>query len=238
MPSVLRRTVFALAISLLAGSLLGSASASARPRHRHASSTEASTPSASEAGRSGEAGQAAPTPFESGTSAGTSGVTPPLSEPSPTTRPEAGRQHGKCTVSLEASASVVTAGETVTLLGRLACADTISEAGEAIVVYQREHGAASGLAEVATATTAEDGSFQLTSAPLTGKSVFVARSLLAHGGRTVVQVTPKITLDGPAADGAELATRAEGGAGAIGSRSAAASARQRPARASHCSVST
>ena len=148
MPSVLRRTVFALAISLLAGSLLGSASASARPRHRHASSTEASTPSASEAGRSGEAGQAAPTPFESGTSAGTSGVTPPLSEPSPTTRPEAGRQHGKCTVSLEASASVVTAGETVTLLGRLACADTISEAGEAIVVYQREHGAASGLAEV------------------------------------------------------------------------------------------
>jgi hypothetical protein len=118
------------------------------------------------------------------------------------------RRGGKCSLSMEASAPVVTAGEPATLLGRLVCTGTTSAAGETLVVEEREHGGGeSGLSEVATVTTGEDGSFELTTPPLTSKSVFVARSFLAHGGRTVVRVTPKVTITGPAASGAELASR-------------------------------
>jgi hypothetical protein len=110
---------------------------------------------------------------------------------------------------LEASATVVTAGETVTLLGRLLCPGATGAAGESLTLYQREPGGGSGQSELATVTTGEDGSYRLTTSPLTRKSVFVVRSLLAHGARTVVRVTPRVTLDGPAADGAQLATRGE-----------------------------
>jgi hypothetical protein len=125
----------------------------------------------------------------------------------PTSAPARKLGRRTCSVSLEASAAVVTAGEPVTLLGQMVCPGATGAAGESLTVYQRERG--SGQSELATVTTGEDGSYQLTTGPLTSKSVFVVRSLLAHSVRTVVRVTPKVTLDGPAADGAELATRGD-----------------------------
>jgi len=121
---------------------------------------------------------------------------------------------GSCSITMQASSPVVTAGETDTLLGQLTCPNAVSAANESLAVYQHERGGGeSSLSEVATVTTGEDGSFQLTTGPLTGKSVFIARSLLAHGGRTVVRVAPKITIEGPAASGADLASRGDRASG-------------------------
>jgi hypothetical protein len=129
----------------------------------------------------------------------------------PASAPARKQGRGTCSVSLEASAAVVTAGETVTLLGQMVCPAAGGAAGESLTVYQRERG--SPQSELATVTTGEDGSYQLTTGPLTSNSVFVVRSLLAHSVRTVVRVTPRVTLDGPAADGAELTTRGDRGDG-------------------------
>ncbi len=124
------------------------------------------------------------------------------------------RRVGDCSVSMQASSPVVSSGEAATLLGRLSCPEGVSAAGETLAILQREHGGGeSGLSEVASVTTSEDGSFELQTAPLTGKSVFIVRSLLARGGRTVVRVTPKVTIEGPAAGAAALTTRGDRSSG-------------------------
>jgi hypothetical protein len=124
------------------------------------------------------------------------------------------RRGGDCSVSMEASAPVVSAGEAATLRGKLSCPEGISAGGETLSILQREHGGGeSGLTEVASVTTSEDGAFELTTAPLTAKSVFLARSLLARGGRTVVRVAPKVTLEGPAAGAIALTTRGDRASG-------------------------
>jgi hypothetical protein len=132
---------------------------------------------------------------------------PPSAEPSLTTPPERVRRHGRCRVSLEASAHVVDAGETVTLVGRLSCPDATAAGGEDVAIYQREGAPRTDMAALSTVTAAEDGSFQLTTGALTRKSVFVAESVLGGRARTTIRVTPTVTLTGPAAAGAELATR-------------------------------
>jgi len=110
-------------------------------------------------------------------------------------------------VSLEASAHVVSAGETVTLLGRMSCPDTTVGAGEPITIYQRDGAPRTAMAQLAIATSSQDGSYQLTTPPLTSKSVFVAHSALGGSARATIRVTPTVTLSGPPATGAELATR-------------------------------
>jgi hypothetical protein len=124
------------------------------------------------------------------------------------------RRRGSCSVSMEASSPVVGAGEAAKLLGHLSCPEGISAAGETLAILQREHGGGeAGLSEVASVTTSEAGAFEATTAPLTGKSVFVVRSLLASGGRTVVRVTPKVTLEGPAAGVVAMTTRGDRSSG-------------------------
>ena len=195
---LVRRTLFAVPIALFSAALMLPASVSARG-HRRATVEQPA----------GEAPAARPPEESSSAAPGSepSLSTPPPSAPALVTPPERVRRHGRCHVSLEASAHVVSAGETVTLLGRVSCPDGTADAGEQITVYQRDGALRTALAPLSVATSGEDGSYQLTTPPLTGKSVFVARSALGASARATIRVTPTVTLTGPAATGAELAAR-------------------------------
>ena len=197
--SLVRRALVAVPIALLSAQLALPASASARGHRR--TKVEQAT---SEAPASNAPAESSP-----GTSVSEPSLaTPPAAEPALTTRPERGRRHGKCRVSLEASAYVVSAGETVALLGRVSCPEGTDGAGEQITIYRRDGASRTALAALATTTSGEDGSYQLTTPPLTSKSVFVASSALGGKARATIRVTPTVTLTGPATAGAELASRA------------------------------
>ncbi len=195
---LVRRTLFAVPIALLSAPLTLPAAASARGHRRAAveqPASEAPTPNTPEQ------------PSTTGPAYEPSLSTPPPSEPALTTPPERVRRHGKCRVNLEASAQVVSADETVTLFGRVSCPAGTSEAGEQITIYQRAGAPRTALAALSTVTADVDGSYQLTTPPLTRKSVFVASAASGGKARTTIRVTPTVTLAGPAVAGAELATR-------------------------------
>lgn len=117
---------------------------------------------------------------------------------------------GGCHVSVNATSRRITAGETVSLSGKLACPTSASVANQPITVYQAQGGAsASGRSIAGTAITQADGSYQLTPAAFTTNTVFFARSQRAHGAHTAVKVAPAVTLDGPPTV-AQLATAARG----------------------------
>jgi hypothetical protein len=151
--------------------------------------------------------------------AGTSPVEAPASTPVdessfPVDRPGHARHlatGGRCQLSVAASAPRITVGETVTLTGRLSCAEVASAAGEPVAILQRlREGGSSVLNEVGNTTTAPDGTYQFTSSALEANSVFVVRSASAHGAHVAVKVTPAVTIEGPA-PGATLFTRGNAG---------------------------
>jgi hypothetical protein len=196
--SLVRRTLFAVPIALSITALALPAPVSARGHRRATAEQPAGEAPASNAPAEPSSGAPASEPSLS---------TPPPSEPALASPPERVRGRGKCRVSLEASADVVSAGETVTLLGRVSCPDTTVGAGEQITIYQRDGAPHAAMAQLAIATSSEDGSYQLTTPPLTSKSVFVAHSALGGHARVTIGVTPTVTLSGPLATGAQLATR-------------------------------
>ena len=118
--------------------------------------------------------------------------------------PRAGRRGG-CRLSLQASATRVSAGETVTLDGALSCRTGASALGGSVSVLERErpHGAA-GLSDVGAAGIAADGTFQITTPPLVHSGLFLVRLPGAHGARVAVKVAPLVTLSGPSG-GSQLA---------------------------------
>ena len=190
--SLARTSVIATAI--IAVGLLAPVAASARHgesgrRDRHESS---STSVEAPAGAPGET-NGTPPPGE------TNGTPPPgESDPQP-----AGRRAGrgdKCHLSIEASSSLLAAGETVTLSGELLCPSSRGAGGEALTIYMRERGSAAGLQEVGTATTEADGSYQFTSAALETNSVFYVRAQGSFSAHTLVRVAPKVTLTAAPAD--------------------------------------
>jgi hypothetical protein len=105
------------------------------------------------------------------------------------------------------SATRVTAGEAVTISGKLTCATVEAASGQEVTIYEHEAGTSSPTpALVGTATTSADGSYEFHSAALTVRSAFVVRSAsAAHAARAVVLVFAQITLQSPAASGAVLA---------------------------------
>lgn len=143
---------------------------------------------------------------EAGTSkqgAPVEGAAPPVaSEPA-----LAEGHRGACTLSATASAAQVTAGEAVTISGKLTCPTVEAASGQEVTVYQHEAGAASPTpTAVGTATTGADGSYEFHSAVLGTRSVFVVKTASApHQARVVVLVSADISLQGPAASGAMLA---------------------------------
>jgi hypothetical protein len=198
----LRRTLALaplLSAAILASVLLAPAGAAARRGGSSAKSQPAATGTSAETPASSESTTS--TPSESS-------PTPP-DESSP---PPAGRR-GKCHLSIEASASLITAGEAVSLSGTLVCASARSAAEEPVTVYERERGAGSALVEVATVSTEADGSYQLTPPTFDTDTVFSVHAERSLGAHTQVKVAPKVTIAGPAT-GAQLATRGDHASGA------------------------
>ncbi len=195
--SLVRRALFAMPIALL-GAALAPTPVLAHGHRRLTVEPAATEPPASNP------------PVESGSTeppTEPSLAAPPPVEPALTTPAERVRRHGRCRVSLEASAHVVDAGETVTLLGHSSCPDTTAAGAEHIAIYQREGAAQTDIAAFSTVTAGEDGSYELTTPSLTEKSVFIAESALGGRARTTIRVTPTVTLTGPTVAGAELAAR-------------------------------
>lgn len=120
--------------------------------------------------------------------------------------PRSGVGHGPCTLSAQASSAEVTAGATVTISGKLTCPSTIEAGGQEVIVSQRGAVATtSGLSVAGTAITQADGSYEVQSAQLQGRSVFIARSPGAQReARVLVTVGGALSLQGPAVSGASL----------------------------------
>jgi hypothetical protein len=111
-----------------------------------------------------------------------------------------------CAISAESSADSVTAGETVTISGKLTCPTLEEASGQNVTVYQHEFGAASAVPTVVgTVTTADDGSYQFRSAGLKARSRFRLRAASTRfSPRVTIEVDAAISLQGPAASGAAL----------------------------------
>jgi len=120
--------------------------------------------------------------------------------------PGSGAGRGPCTLSAQASSPQVAAGSAVTISGKLTCPSTVEAGGREVTVSQRGAVAAtSGLAVAGTVITQPDGSYELHSTELTGRSVFIARSPNAQReARVLVTVGGVVDLQGPAAAGASL----------------------------------
>jgi hypothetical protein len=214
MPRAPRRAVLPLlATTLVLAGLITPASGLASTTPAEGSST----PSGEATSRQlAEARRRARQEARAGTSTEAPATAPSSSTPSetePTPRRVRGTNHGgSCHVSLEASSSRVIAGETVTLSGKLQCASAADLASQPVLVFQRER--AAGMSEVATASTAADGSFQAPDLTVTANTIFIARAPGGKRARVAIKVAPLVTLSGPS--GAQLATRS--GAGAAGAR--------------------
>jgi hypothetical protein len=118
--------------------------------------------------------------------------------------------HGPCTLTAQASSAQVTAGDTVTISGKVSCPSPAGDGEQQVTeqqvtVYQRGPTSATpGLNTAGTVTSQADGSYTFQSAQLTGRSVFIVRSASArHAARVIVSVTGAISLQGPAS-GASL----------------------------------
>jgi hypothetical protein len=155
------------------------------------------TRQAERSGRAGAADNSADAPAQSE-------ATPPQAKSEdPKTGGEAqpsAAAHGPCTLTAQASSPQVTAGDTVTISGKLTCPLPAESDEQQVTVYQRGPTSATpGLNTAGTVTSQADGSYTFQSAELTGRSVFVVRSPSArHAARAIVSVTSAITLQGPA----------------------------------------
>ncbi len=109
----------------------------------------------------------------------------------------AGRSSAGCSVNLQAPAPI-TAGDAVSLLGSLSCAEAASAAGQTVTVYQNA-AHASGFVLAGTTTTEADGSFRFTPSGLDTNTVFYAISDGSKSERVRVMVTPVVVLTAPAA---------------------------------------
>jgi hypothetical protein len=126
-----------------------------------------------------------------------------------------------CSITVATSSGQVTAGESVTLSGKLSCPGDVGVEGRQVTISQREAGASSETSSasaastpVASATTGAEGCYQFRTASLTGRSTFIARSSGARrGARVVVRVNAGLTFAGSAASGASLTTGASKAAG-------------------------
>ena len=142
---------------------------------------------------------------------------PPAAEPPPATtapgesgrharrearRARRGARAGECSVEIQATASILTAGEPLSLTGKLSCPEAASAAGQPVSLFQKI-ARTPGFNVLATTTTAADGSFQLTPEGLETNSIFYVRAGDAHSDRISVKIAPQVTISAPLA-GAQL----------------------------------
>ncbi len=192
------RRALAPLLMLLAAVSFAPAPASARTPRRHP---------AAEARREARRAASEQTASETGTTTETTPQPASGSSGETTTEPVARqRRAGRCRLTLQASAALVTAGTSVDLSGTLMCAGSPGGEGITVTIYRRQPGGGGEITEVGTATTGAEGAFALTGAAVEANSIFLARSQAARGTRAVVKVSPRVTLSGPAT-AAVLSTR-------------------------------
>jgi hypothetical protein len=146
--------------------------------------------------RGGRLGSASAGPSEPGLPPGEAGTGTPREAG---TSPDGSDGRG-CKLSIEASSHQITAGEPVTVSGRLNCPTRTNATGRVITILQgqqpRHALGAAALSNVGTATTEADGSFSFTPPGLATNTVFRVREG-HHGAHTAVKVAPAVTLNTP-----------------------------------------
>jgi hypothetical protein len=175
----------------------GAEERAARTRERRAARAEERATRAQEraARRAARLGSARERRGESGASPAEFGASPPQSE-SGADSPDAAA--GRCHVSVEASSKRITAGETVTVLGKLTCPTGVSAANQQVAVYENQRGPGAPPSGVAgTAITQADGSYSVKPAAFDTNTIFRVHEG-SHRAHTVVKVAPALTLSGVA----------------------------------------
>ncbi len=169
------------------------------------------TRAAERAQRAGTADSSAQTPAQSETPAPEGKSEDPKNAPEgqPSVAPH------RCTLTAAASAPQVLTGESVTISGTLTCPLAAEAAEQEITVSQRQGWSDEpGAAVLGTATTASDGSYELHSGALTGRSVFLLRTAsVRNAAHVVVLVNAGVSLQGPAANASSLPMAGGKGAG-------------------------
>jgi hypothetical protein len=151
---------------------------------------------------------------EAGSEEGQHGAPPSGVKTQSATTPASG-----CSITALTSAAQVTAGESVTLSGKLSCPAGVSAEGQEVTISQREASTESGasassLTPAGTATTAADGSYEFHTASLGTRSTFVLRAASTRQpARIVVRVGAAVTLAGSSASGSAVAMGAGRSAG-------------------------
>jgi hypothetical protein len=117
-----------------------------------------------------------------------------IGNPNRVASPRTGRSP-RCKPSIEVSSQEITAGETVTVSGTLACGEAEAAADQEVTLYQRTPGSGvPGMLAVASTTTAADGSYQITPPVFTQSSILLVRTQRAHSPRLHVVVASHISL--------------------------------------------
>ncbi len=146
-------------------------------------------------------GEAQPSVTAPGTAPGgktEGGTTPaePIAPTQPVTlSPENELKH--CSATIESSSSMITAGETVTIFGKLTCPSGVAVGERILTVSDGQQGTrAAVLAVLGTVTTETDGSYKIGPLAPSGNMTFRVHAG-NRGARVVVKVAPLVTLSGP-----------------------------------------
>ncbi|HTD08505.1 MAG TPA: hypothetical protein VK680_06415 [Solirubrobacteraceae bacterium] len=107
-----------------------------------------------------------------------------------------------CTVTLDATPSLVTAEDPLSLSGTLSCPEGSSAAGQTVTLFQMLARSGSSY-EAATTTTEADGTYKFTPTSLAVNSGFYVSAAGAQSQTTRVKVSPHVTIATPL-DGTQL----------------------------------
>jgi hypothetical protein len=126
------------------------------------------------------------------------GTTPtePTAPAQPSTPISAGElKH--CSATIESSSSSITAGDSVTIFGKLTCPSGVNVGERQVTVSEGQQGTAAGALTVLGSTMTEaDGSYKIGSLAFDTNTTFHVR-VGNRGARVVVKVAPLVTLNGP-----------------------------------------
>jgi type II secretory pathway pseudopilin PulG len=129
----------------------------------------------------------------------TEGVTTPAEPTAPAkpSTPASGDELKHCSASIESSSSLITAGDTVTIFGKLTCPSGVTVGERLLTVSEGRQGTpAAALAVLGAATTEADGSYKIGPVAPDANTTFRVR-VGNRGAHTVVKVAPLVTLSGP-----------------------------------------
>lgn len=132
----------------------------------------------------------------------TEGPTTPTEPTAPTvpaqpSTPASANELKHCSATIEASSDRITAGDTVTIFGKLSCPSGVSVGERPLTVSEGQQGTpAAALTALGSTTTETDGSYKISSLAFDTNTTFHVR-IGNRGARVVVKVAPLVTLSGP-----------------------------------------